>query len=371
MIVGTYATRACSWFIKVRLAGFIVLFWISCSSFCEAFPIEQFKNFINNKPTIENFSFELSTTKFKVSGLDPSIFRHFTLTMQNEQIYRLTEDKSGYFMKLNFPRKEFTNGVVRVLPYVPQQEASWARYENQFWTTFNIKDVITTTIERSNAIPAFGPARESEAMINIAYDALNLGIMDLRTIGVTWSNLNFICLSNSIGYKVSGYLELDDSGVPKDALYTLSSESGSYRYRASYYFTTSEELPDYIPSRVTISFLRGSSSVVMSDYKIQKLITGSRSLSVHDIALVGTTNVDVALFRNNLFSDNNTKEYIYTNKTFYQIKTNGWVRLGTSTEIERPALRRKRVVIVALILVFITPLLLLLFRTYRNVNKKQ
>jgi len=134
----------------------MVSFWIASEYFCGAFPIEQFTDFINNKPTIKNFTFDVNTTKFRVEELDPSTFCHFTLTMENDEIYRLTEDERGYNWNFSPPKVDFPN--IPVVPFKPPQAASWGRYGNQFWNTFNASDVITTTID-SNAIPTFGPAR--------------------------------------------------------------------------------------------------------------------------------------------------------------------------------------------------------------------
>jgi len=180
--------------------------------------------------------------------------------------------------------------------------------------------------------------------------------MDLRTGGVIWSNLNFICQSNITGRRVNGHLELDDSGVPKDALYTLSGNSDCYYYEVNYYFTANKDLPDYMPSRITITFLGASSSKVMSDYKILKLAADTGELSISDVALAVSTN---------------TQEYIYTNKTFFHIKTNEWVRIGSSTEIQQSGLKRKQIVTAALAVAFFAPVLYVLFKTLRNINKNK
>jgi hypothetical protein len=91
--------------------------WGNCSV------LEEFKAFINEKPTIEVFEFRVRTVKNRLKDVDPSTYRLFAATYQEGVGYSILEDRSA------LPTKIFKSFLV-------------GGYGGEHWHSFNGSNVI-------------------------------------------------------------------------------------------------------------------------------------------------------------------------------------------------------------------------------------
>ena len=316
------------------------------------FPVDEFKAFVNKKPTIESFDFKVNSTKYSIRGLDPKQYRRFNLVMQDAEAFRLIEDRSEYVLRV--PSSTNQN---KIIDYRPIEKAGWARFGNQICNTFNSNRVNgeITTVVRPEAPPDFGPARMATFMIRVAYDALDLGLLDLGDIGVTWSGDTFVCRSNLIGNQIKGHLELGAEGTPQMAVYTIEEGDQRFQYRARYSFSSNSNMPKFFPSRITVENLQASSPTVVSDYEILSLRLSDRQLSQKELALYP----DQAPI----------PRYVYTNHQFFRSQSNSLVLLTASTDYS--GVSRRYIVLCLLIAVLGVPPSVVIYRLIRkrNMNK--
>lgn len=315
---------------------------------CEAFPIDQFKDFISKKPTINNFDFKVKSKKFSYRGLDTNTYRIFNFVMENDNIYRLTEDRSEYVLTIPDPESK-----LKTINIKPVAKASWGRYENQFWNTFNSNGVITTSLDGFGEDPAFGPGKLAEMNSRVAYDALNLGIMDLKSGGVAWDGLRFSSSSNTLGYRISGHLLLNDDNTPTNLFYTLSKDGRSYNYSVSYVFSTNSSIPAFFPSRIRIELLRGAKPTITSEYQIIDLSLSNRKIQLHEVSLH--------------YEDTNTVKFVFTNKQYYKLQTNVLINIGSSMKSSTSGNIKRWTVIALIILLTCVPPIAFLY--HRNQKK--
>ena len=267
-----------------RLQLKIAIFVVFCFSQSAALPtpIDAFKAFITNKPTIEKFEFNLKTTKYKIQGLNSDQYRYFSLIYQPEHAFLLIEDRSAFDT------------------YKPI--VFWGRYGSHYWQDFSKNDVITTDpapgYKGKNGEDPFPTILGS---LDIAIDALNGGILDSRGSNLSWTGNNFSCTSK-IGARIDGTIRTNGSDLPvgMDLNYTLN--QNVYQYRVDYEFKGERQLPEFFPSRIKILFGRDQTNILISDYKITTLRLSHRDLKFED--------VDYAKLIN---SNRVTKTFTYTN----------------------------------------------------------
>jgi hypothetical protein len=279
--------------ISTRLA--LASIWLSFGWNVEAFPIDEFKDFITVKPTVESFDFKVVTKKFNISGLRENTYRVFNLVYQDDMTYRLIEDCGHHWITTaGKPERKST-----------YSQFVWSRYQNRFWNSFNPKDAVTTSIDDPGAPrPNYGPAKASASKLRVAQDALNLGLMDLGTNGVIWTGRMFTCPSNDLGYRIDGELLLRADGTPAGMNYEITARETRFPYFVRYEFATNVQLPRFFPSRIKIE----RSTQVLSDYEIVKLTLSGRKLAESDVAFPQLERAKAI--------------YVYTNNQLYIVRTN-------------------------------------------------
>jgi len=254
-----------------------------------AFPIDEFKYFINTKPTIEKFAFRLKSSKYVSNSRIGDVYRPFVFVFQENKAFSLVEDRRKYdpFIKINFD----------------------GQFENQYWRRFNSNDFVTAQVDRpSQRTGIFDP---QISHIGIALDALNFGIQDLWLNRVTWEGNNFTG-SNMIGARIEGQIALGPQDVPIHLALKYIFRGVSYNYRTSYEFDKSRGLPEFFPSRIKVDYIDGSKTSETTDYQIDTAVFSGRELTLAD---VNYTNL----------IDTNSLHFISTNAAFFvvQNKENG------------------------------------------------
>jgi hypothetical protein len=310
---------------------------------CGEFPLAQFKEFVNTKATIMEFEFRVNSIKFQVTGLDPKAYRHFTFRAQNDWAYRLIEHSTEY--ALGLPR---AGNDTRIIQWKARADDGWARFDGQFWSTFDNptkKGVITALGERSGA-PAMGPAAMSSVMANIAYDALNMGLINLRCIGGEWSGGGFLCPSNALGFRLRGRLELDSNGIPQHMAYSIQTGQGEFQYRASYVFSSTQAIPAFFPSHISIQRVAAGTPTMISDYEIVKLSLSDHKLTMEDVLLQQSI-------------DSYAPKYVYTNNTYFRAYSNELVKLGAIEAASRTSYSKALIRVLLGCILLLLPCLLL------------
>jgi hypothetical protein len=263
---------------------------------------------------------------------------------EDDTKYRLIEDRRGHMI-----RDVLVPDVVpghaphrKDIPF-PMQQLCWSRYGNDFWKSFSPNGVIASSLESPEMQPAFGPTTSVTTSLRVAYDALNLGVMDLRTRGVTWDGLRFVCASNEFGRGMDGELLVDAENKPESLKYEISEGRRRFQYEVRYEFARESRLPEFFPSRIRIEFVDGSVRKLTSEYEIFRLQFSDRQLKREDVAFVAT-------------GITNLVNYIYTNGSVYRVTNSDGVqqltRLAAKTEIAGPSGTEqgyKRVVVAAVI----------------------
>ena len=259
----------------------------------EPFPLDEFKAFVNSKPTVEDFQFRVRTTKSQVSIISKDTYRLFHLKYQNRVCFSLDEDATGYTK----PAVRFFSG----------------RFEDSYWHSYNVgekfSDVITTVSPDSETPTLFteGPAGVALAELGLAQDALNMGISSVGEIGVNWDGLSFSCRSNLAGSRVEGRLLLNAKGEPDRIQFALTLQGKSYGYQVRYAFNPTGGLPSFFPSKITWESVHGGQPVVISDYEITKLILSQRQLTFPDVDWMK-------------WLTTNSTHFIYTNGSSYAVR---------------------------------------------------
>lgn len=257
------------------------------------FPIEEFKQFINTKPTIEQFEFRMSSSRFKLSGVDKDTDRIFQLIYQHGTGFSLVEDARAY--------------------HPSSMRFFWGQFGDLYWTTFGPNKVVTATWQ-GNGTPTLGtqgPAALALLSLGMAQDALNLGICDLGANGGHWEGLSFSCPSNLTGAKIQGQLQLDDGGKPAHLLATYAYAGVAYHYRVSYDFDVSGRLPDFFPARISIENLDSPQPVRTTEYKIGRLNFSHRQLSFNDVDYTRSMNTNLPW---------PPEYFVFSNRTVYAVK---------------------------------------------------
>lgn len=231
-----------------------------------SYPLDEFKNFINNKPTIEDFSFRLRTTLNQVDGIDPTTYRVFKLTYQQGHAFSFVENRRTYYTKMG-------------------SLVFWGRYGDLYWKRFNSNDVITTmrvSSETSTTNKPNVPYAILTANMRMALDGLNMGIISLETNTLIWSGTNFHGQS-CIGASINGHLVLGDDQRPLGAVLQYNYAHQTYEYRVYYEYHQQLDLPDFFPARIIVKYISEKSTKTVADYEIGKLILSHRILSYNDV----------------------------------------------------------------------------------------
>lgn len=344
---------------------FTAICWQCLSAESQEFPIDKFKNFINHKGTIENCDFKVLTTKFNMKGLRENTYRPFNLIMEGDTKYRLVEDRRDYFITAPV----YSPGIERA-PQIKELKSlytqfCWSRFEDTFESSFNPDGVISISLESSAPAPTFGPSRSSASILGIAYDVLNLGVLDLRNNGVIWTGSRFTCLSNQTGKRIDGELFVGVDSIPKNLIYEISSQGKRFRYEANYEFDRRPDLPEFFPFRITIESVNKSERKTLSDYHILHLTLSNRRLSPDDVAFVAPREVT------------NRVRYVYTNNEVYRFVanstgTNKLKRIRTVAELgisTRPSVQHKKQIVI-LVIIMIAAALILIYWFLRKTTIK-
>jgi hypothetical protein len=259
------------------VAGAAVLFAASAY----AFPIDEFKRFVNSKPTVEDFQFRVKTIKSKRSDVDKDAYRVFALTYQAGVGFSLVEDSRG-------------NEKAALVPRL-----FYGQYQGRYWHTFNSKDVVTAAVEAFDRPPLQDPGPVGVALgsLGIALDALNFGIFDLGENGVRWEGMSFTCSSNLNGVSLDGHLNVGSDDLPTSLLITASAGGAAFHYRATYGFSDGKWLPAFFPSRITLEYVEGEKHTVVSDYEILKLSLSDRRLGFDDVSYAKWTSTNSTTFQ--------------------------------------------------------------------------
>lgn len=260
-----------------------------------AFPLDEFKGFINSKPTVEEMAFRMRGVKNRVQGTDVNTFRPFRLTFQDfsgSPRFSLLEDRSG----LEKDRAMFVSGA----------------YDGRYWHLFNSNDVITAIDNQPRLDRPSGPSGLSLLHLGSALDALNMGIFDLGLHTVVWKDSEFFCLSNAAGVRIEGRLVLDDESKPAGLNMRYSDGGAVYSYRVSYQFDGRRPLPAFFPSNIKIELIRNGKGFLLSEYDVISLRLTERDISFAD--------VDYAEWLKP-----QSKRYVFTNNEIFRVRngTNG------------------------------------------------
>jgi putative flippase GtrA len=247
--------------------------------------LEEFKSFINEKPTIEVFEFRVRTVKNRIQGVAPSTQRLFRATYQEGVGYSILEDRSALSTRIF---KSFLVGG----------------YGGEHWHSFDGSNVIVENSKSS--MSKDGPARFHVPHLAVALDALNFGIFDLFTNRVAWSGATFVCASNATGFSIHGTLSTNREGEPDKLSMVYERNRIVRQFLVKYEFDKSRGLPDFFPSRIWI--LR-SDGETLSDYDILRLETSRRSLTFGD--------VDYSKWRHPT-----ANPYVFSNDNLYASSTN-------------------------------------------------
>ena len=324
-------------FLLTRILYIIGIFYLPITS-GRAFPIDQFKSFINTKPTIERFSFRVEGNKYILAEAT-NANRLFTFVYQPNRAFSLIENMSTYDhnMRLGFS----------------------GQFENQFWHRWNSNDVITAEIN-SNTQPS-GLFKPEFSDLGIPLDALNFGILDLGLNGVTWNGMSFVCLSNVNGAEIEGQLALDATGTPEHLFMKYTYQGKSYQYRTSYEFDKSRGLPEFFPSEIKIEFVTKLTNVLISDYHVDSAVFSARQLSLSD--------VDYA----NLI-DSNSLHFVETNggTILLQKNKNGTEKIVPVIDAEKLSVinhHKERVSTILILITTSTLFLLVLYKTTKKTTK--
>jgi hypothetical protein len=252
-------------------------------------PVEEFKDFLNKKPTVEDFRFRLKTTDNKIRGLNASTYRLFALIYQENHAFSFSEDRHGYL----------TNTALIKF---------WGKFENMYWARFNSNDVITAIVQTPSEEVSKneGPLGEINANINMALDGLNLGVIDLGTNGVVWSGMDFAGFSN-IGAKINGHLLIGNDEMPSGLIMHYEYGRKIYQYRVYYEYDKTKGLPVFFPHKIRVDYINESKTQTISDYDILKLTLSKRQLNFGD--------VDYSQWINT-----NSDHFVFTNKDVHYFK---------------------------------------------------
>lgn len=320
---------------------FMAAFGICLRLTGEAFPIDRFKNFINTKPTIEAFDFKVLTRKFQDQDFPTNTYRTLNLVYENDTTYRLIEDLHNIVYGPVTVRS--LSGTQETVPsYRPPITLDClSRFGETLWSTFNPDGVLTGKVEASNSNE--GWVRLAKFRIGIAYDALNLGIIDLKTNGVTWNGAKFEC-TNDNGASIEGELFVSGDSTPLRLVYNLARNGRNYSYEVSYGFTPLNNLPDFFPSRIKIETVKNESRRLMSEYRVLGLRLSDRKLTLEDVAFVRNpiTNLSTAIFTNRnkqvvvVPPGTNLVQYTFSNGSLHRIEgiagSNRLVRIRSASE---------------------------------------
>ncbi|MCL4180009.1 MAG: hypothetical protein KJ072_19960 [Verrucomicrobia bacterium] len=284
------------------------------------FPLKQFQEFVNHKRTIETLEFRVRGEKYPgPEQLTEGTFRIFSLRYENDRIYRLMEDISSYLSNmpsLELPTPRHGSQIVELVTNGFIQQDYFSRFGDQFWRTFNVDGVITTSLNDSNQRPSQGPAAGAILMMGVAYDLLNLGIMDLCTNGVVWEGLGFTCTSNIYGFHIDGHLVVNERNLPLHLDYYIHQGGNRFHYRASYTFTASPSLPRFFPSSILLQHISNSTggtrrqaASLTSEYDVGALELSDRRLSQTDVSFA-------------LLENASATRFVYDRGTYYIETTN-------------------------------------------------
>jgi hypothetical protein len=338
-----------------------------------AFPIDQFKEFINSKPTIEVCDFRVLTRTIQEPGFPTNTYRSFNVVYENDTKYRLIQDKRGIIYESRTLHTASGN-VLIVEPYTPPITLEcWSRFEDTFWSTFNPNGVLTTRLDPETPHPTFGPIRLAQLRMGIAYNAFNLGVVGLRTNGVIWAGQKFTCRANDHGAGIEGELQIGKDGIPMGLIYTLTKNKQKYHYRVIYEFAQRQELPDFFPSRIRIETVKDSHGRIVSDYKIDRLRLSDRTLTIDDVVFVPNvrTNLAAKVLTNKhdqvviVPPRTNLVHYMYSNDNLYRVdatssESNQLVRIRNASEAMSssfPWQREKGLILLAMVVVTALPML--------------
>jgi hypothetical protein len=259
--------------IQIRHRGLIVAFFVLtlCSTGL-GFPLEQFKEFIIQKPSVEKIAFKLRSSKYRVGDLGSNEFRSFALVYQDHSAFSLVEDRA-------------------IPAFLTATNAGWGRnsfsgiFEDEYWHSFNSVDVITGSVQdtlRQQRDPK-KVIQMPPPKIRLAYDLLNLGIFDVGTNRIYWSGLSITCPINEIGARIQGQLYLSEVGVPETLKLSYTHAGKVNRYEVSYGYDTSRDLPGYFPSRIRVDFVDGDIRSLLSEYEILSVKLSDRMITREDV----------------------------------------------------------------------------------------
>jgi hypothetical protein len=320
---------------------FVIGFTWLCARTGFSFPIDQFTDFINNKPTVEKLVFRIKTTKYVIPEATEDTARQFHLTFDQNGAFELIENGKSYI----------TNAPIRF----------WGRYGTLYWRVFNSNDVITTEapVSRAHLRSTSDPYPSINGNLGIGLDALNLGIIDLDYGHLTWSGMSFTG-SSRIGAKIEGQLLIDQHGQPSGMQMLYNYNGNSYQYRTQYEFDRSRGLPDYFPSRIKIEALGKSGPKLVSDYEIVEASFSRRKLELADVAY------------SSLLSSNSS-HFVFSNDTTYAVKRlpSGAARLQRVVSAASLVPTRRHTRLFAFIFLAISlSFVALLIKTTRNQRKE-
>ncbi|HTG43753.1 MAG TPA: hypothetical protein VK633_04410 [Verrucomicrobiae bacterium] len=216
------------------------------------FPIETFKNFINGEVAVESldFKYRMHLTESGPAAVDST--RTFRLVYENPSSFLITE-------------KCDLNGKV--------SEESFGSYHGFFWSDDDR-----------------GGQQWRMANFKIGVHLLKLGLPNLGTNKLEWTELNFLCRSNEIGARLSGVLKTNTDGRPTGMNFEILYQGQSYPYEISYNFDHSESRPAFFPSRVTLRFTGRTPHPDVADFEVTQLLFSTRPLSFQDVGLLSPLN---------------------------------------------------------------------------------
>jgi hypothetical protein len=120
--------------------------------------------------------------------------------------------------------------------------------------------------------PKLDPKKAVDSQMGIAYDLMNLGVMDIGASSIEWTTpLTFVHPSNQAGARVEGTLSVDDDGKPSRVNLKITSNETDYHYEVRYGFSTKKEPLEWFPRQIEIVLLRSGRETVISDYQIQEI----------------------------------------------------------------------------------------------------
>lgn len=286
----------------------------------EPFPLDKFKAQIG-KPLPMYIRFTLISTKSH-SGLAPKIgsSRHYEVRFGGETDILLEEDYSNYTLDdididwgnpntEQFPaNREDKLNLISGTSSGPYKQY-WGLSGNQYWTLMNGNGVITRHMD-APASQGMDPKRVVDSQIGIAYDLLNLGVMDIGVTNIQWTTpLTFVHSSNLVGVRIEGALSVGADGRPSLLNLKLTHRGKDFHYQVRYGFSTSKEPLEWFPRQLKIVLLSrsGGEETVVSDYQVEEVHLAE---TVPDRMV---TNFDGLRH----FA---SPQFVFTNETYYAIQ---------------------------------------------------